>query len=125
MKVTKLKKEIIDNTCKIDDEYPLHLFKINGEIWRVDVYSHGLALEMLKRDQFDTRYRLIETRSMIGYLTTRINGKRLYQHRLLWQVFNGEIPTGFTIDHINQVTGLLLTTFPTGWLTGRKLPKNR
>jgi hypothetical protein len=103
MKVTKLVKEIIDDSCKIDERFPLHLFKTNGEIWRVDVNTQNLALEMLKRDQFDTRYRLIESRSTDGYLPAGFNGKSFQQHRLLWKVFKGEIPPENTIDHINGV----------------------
>lgn len=29
--------------------------------------------------------------------------KRLYVHRLVWETYNGEIPTGYEIDHINSV----------------------
>ena len=37
-----------------------------------------------------------------GYRVIIINYKRYMAHRLVWTYHNGEIPTGFEIDHINQ-----------------------
>ena len=37
-----------------------------------------------------------------GYYTVGINGKTKYYHRLVWEYFNGPIPTGMDIDHINN-----------------------
>lgn len=43
----------------------------------------------------------------LGYLQVKIyvEGKTLreYAHRLVWKAFNGEIPDGFEIDHINCI----------------------
>lgn len=36
-----------------------------------------------------------------GYLRVRINGKEYRGHRIIWEMHNGEIPTGYLIDHIN------------------------
>jgi HNH endonuclease len=36
-----------------------------------------------------------------GYMTFRQGSKKLYLHRLVWQLFNGEIPADREIDHIN------------------------
>lgn len=41
------------------------------------------------------------TLSKAGYLRIRYNGKVEYVHRLMWQHFNGPIPSGMHIDHIN------------------------
>lgn len=38
-----------------------------------------------------------------GYVRVRINGQLLMAHRLIWEMFNGPIPEGFEIDHINHV----------------------
>ena len=38
-----------------------------------------------------------------GYLTVRVDNKRLrkFVHRVVWEAFNGEVPEGFELDHIN------------------------
>lgn len=44
-----------------------------------------------------------------GYLFVRLtkNGitKNFYVHRLVWEAFNGEIPDGYEINHIDENTG--------------------
>ena len=37
-----------------------------------------------------------------GYLDTRVDGQRIYIHRLIWMYVYGSLPTG-VIDHINGV----------------------
>lgn len=37
-----------------------------------------------------------------GYIEIRVNYQRHYAHRLIWVYFNGEIPKGYSIDHINH-----------------------
>lgn len=37
-----------------------------------------------------------------GYKEIRVNYKRYYAHRLIWEYFNGAIPKGMSIDHINH-----------------------
>ena len=36
-----------------------------------------------------------------GYGRVRVNGKELLIHRVIYEMFNGEIPEEMTIDHIN------------------------
>lgn len=36
-----------------------------------------------------------------GYIQTKIFGRKFKCHRLIWLLFNGEIPNGYEIDHIN------------------------
>lgn len=38
-----------------------------------------------------------------GYISMSLEGKPYYQHRFIWEAFNGEIPDGFEIDHINTI----------------------
>lgn len=38
-----------------------------------------------------------------GYFQVRIAGKKQLVHRLIWEAFNGPIPKGMQIDHINRV----------------------
>lgn len=40
-----------------------------------------------------------------GYRMEQINGKQYTVHRVLWETFNGPIPEGMQIDHINGVRG--------------------
>jgi len=40
-------------------------------------------------------------RKKLGRRTIRFNGKRRYFSRVLWAAFNGPIPKGMNIDHIN------------------------
>ena len=37
-----------------------------------------------------------------GYRSVRIDGKLWKEHKIIWIMFNGEIPDGFQIDHINR-----------------------
>jgi hypothetical protein len=55
-----------------------------------------------------------------GYLQVTLNlnntRKKIYIHRLVWEMFNGPIPKGYEIDHINcnkadnQISNLQLMT---------------
>ena len=38
-----------------------------------------------------------------GYIQLTCNGKTLLAHRVIWEMFNGAIPTGLGIDHINLI----------------------
>ncbi len=38
---------------------------------------------------------------MYKYKKTKMNGKRIYSHRKVWTLANGEIPDGYVIHHIN------------------------
>jgi len=51
-----------------------------------------------------------------GYIRVRKNGKEYRAHRLIWELFYGEIPDGYVIDHIdgnvynNSIENLRLAT---------------
>ena len=38
-----------------------------------------------------------------GYIELKCNGKDFQAHRVVWEMFNGKIPEGLQIDHINGV----------------------
>lgn len=38
-----------------------------------------------------------------GYVIGRFNQKTIRAHRVIWEIFNGEIPEGMQIDHINHI----------------------
>lgn len=51
-----------------------------------------------------------------GYIRVRISGKEYRAHRIIWEMFNGPIPEGLLIDHIdrdvynNRIENLRLVT---------------
>lgn len=38
-----------------------------------------------------------------GYLHINIDGRRVKNHRIIWEMHNGRIPEGMEIDHINHI----------------------
>lgn len=68
--------------------------------------------------------------SVYGYIEVRINKKLLKAHRIIWEMFNGEIPDGKLIDHINgnrndnRIENLRLVTFSQNCLNNKKRRNN-
>ena len=46
---------------------------------------------------------LVTYKNSIGYIVANIKGIPIGMHRLVYMYFNGDIPKGMVIDHINQV----------------------
>lgn len=40
-----------------------------------------------------------------GYLRVKIKGKMVLLHRLIWETFNGPIPDGLQIGHLDEDPG--------------------
>lgn len=40
-----------------------------------------------------------------GYQCVRYKSKHSYRHRVIWEMYNGPIPSGMMIDHINGIPG--------------------
>lgn len=38
-----------------------------------------------------------------GHLKATVNKKTVFVHRIVWEMINGPIPDGMTIDHINHI----------------------
>lgn len=36
-----------------------------------------------------------------GYISVEVGGKSLPSHRIIWEMFNGKIPDGLVVDHID------------------------
>jgi len=51
-----------------------------------------------------------------GYIRIVFKGKKMMAHRMIWEMFNGEIPEGMEVHHINgvrddnRIDNLALTT---------------
>lgn len=43
----------------------------------------------------------ITSTNNLGYIRVGFKQKRYYAHRLIWNLFHGEIPKGYEIDHID------------------------
>ena len=51
----------------------------------------------------DGKLKRLTCKNSNGYYTVVINGKMKYLHRLVYEHFNGPIPTGLQVDHMNNV----------------------
>lgn len=43
------------------------------------------------------------TKNSAGYREIRVNNKTVYEHRYVWEQYNGKMPKGFHIHHINGI----------------------
>ena len=56
------------------------------------------------------------TDNLYWYSTTRVNGKRVYMHKYVWEYYNSTIPKGYEVHHIdlnrdnNNIENLQLLT---------------
>ena len=67
------------------------LFCDNGTLYRIP--NHYTKFRQLKTEKTNGG----------GYVITTVNGQHPYVHRIIWEVFNGEIPKNYEIDHINTI----------------------
>lgn len=70
------------------------------------IYSNGVLY--WKEHRYKTRIKpgdVAGCRGSIGYWQIVINKKYFLRHRIVWEMFNGPIPDGMMIDHINHIPG--------------------
>lgn len=66
-----------------------------------------------------------------GYVGIFIKGTYYFAHRIIWEMFNGEIPVGLVIDHIdgnrsnNMVENLRICTFQQNHFNRGKQSNNK
>ena len=82
----KNKNNEIEVWTKLDDEYEVSNI---GGVKALNYYKRGIE------------YILPQHTNNKGYKTVHAHRKNELVHRLIWQGFNGEIPEGMEIDHIN------------------------
>ena len=63
--------------------------------------ENGRTYYVTTEGEFFSETKHLKKSSVNGYEYVSIDGKSKIAHRLIWQVFNGEIPEGMEIDHIN------------------------
>lgn len=70
-----------------------YLFKYRGGdlYWKVKPTKNRKAGEV------------VTGKAVNGYLRVGYGGRRYFAHRVIWELFNGEIPEGSQIDHINGI----------------------
>ena len=74
------------------------------------------AMRNHSKPKEDTQYTKINMLVRRGYRYVRVYGKLLLAHRIIWEMFNGPIPEGMEVDHIdtnpsnNDISNLRLAT---------------
>ncbi len=69
------------------------------------------------------------TKTIRGYVAVTVDGKKHYAHRIIWEMFNGQINNGLCIDHIdgngsnNRIENLRLVSLSQNQRNA-KTPKN-
>lgn len=86
---------------------------MRNDEWQL-IYDSGNIVKYIDRQGEILKYNFSKGEARIikpstnpnGYKTTlvntRIENERAYIHRLVWEAFNGAIPEGMEIDHINN-----------------------
>ena len=76
-----------------------------GDVAYRELTSNGMTLFITEDGRFfrDNGYQIIGVRYPSGYRHITFAGKRYPASRLVWNTFNGDIPEGMEIDHINTV----------------------
>ena len=68
------------------------------------IYNEGELFHKLSRGSRKTGDCVGNTHTS-GYKRTRINNREVKIHTVVWEMFNGTIPKGFEVDHINHRKG--------------------
>ena len=63
---------------------------------RIDARGHKVKEKLLKPNIVRRYYRVVLYKNSIK--------KKYYVHRLVWIAFNGQIPEGYEVNHINEIT---------------------
>ena len=72
-----------------------------AELNEMFIYTDGVITHKLSRRGV-TKGRRAGQFDKYGYLVAFIHGERFKIHRLIWIMFNGDIPDGMQIDHLNR-----------------------
>lgn len=87
------------------------------ELKKCFVYDHGNLIWVGKTTPKRKHGRIVGTKGTHGYLSCYFQGKLLLNHRIIYALHYGEIPSSMTIDHIdgnklnNKIENLRLATY--------------
>ena len=78
--------------------------KLNPDYHRWFYYSNGI---LLWKERPSNRVRVGDIVGTInkGYVGVVLNKRRYERHRIVWEMFNGPIPGGMCVDHLNGIAG--------------------
>jgi len=62
----------------------------------------GRLINRIKRNSRAPQGAIAGSLNNSGYLVTRVSGRSIRVHRIVWEMHNGPIPFGIEIDHINR-----------------------
>jgi hypothetical protein len=70
---------------------------------RNENYAYSCGYEADRKGKiYDPRHRRVTLINSGGYELFRVDGFRVFAHRLVWLCFHGEIPDGYVIHHENR-----------------------
>lgn len=110
----------MERVINLEDEIMLDdkVFKILNMVGNSKklINDEGMILTIFNNRKDSDNVSYGSKNSKTGYYTTIVDGKAQYVHRLVWKLFNGEIPEGYEINHIdgnksnNKLSNLELMT---------------
>lgn len=100
VEITKQFKEKYTGQCI---EYQDCLFLDNGDIYKMG--GAHCSCKNPSKKVYKTFKKVNQTLARIGYLVCQVGCKCDYAHRHIWRAFNGDIPEGMEIDHIDTNRG--------------------
>ncbi len=84
--------------------------KIENERFNEAIKKHGKDFEKYKNlivfkdgTILNKFFKKIGATGLKGYIYVTSNHKQYLAHRIIWEAFNGKIPDGMQIDHINTI----------------------
>ena len=66
-------------------------------------YKDGFLRNKFSRNPMAMKDSVAGTLHHSGYYQVQVDGKLYMVHRVIWCMFNGDIPDGHEIDHINHI----------------------
>lgn len=70
--------------------------------WNYYFYVDGCVLRWKIKNSRVSPGDAAGTLTKNGYIQVKVNQKRFYAHRIVWEMFGGKIPEWMQIDHINH-----------------------
>ena len=89
---------------KLEKQKTVLFNKINGVDYRIlKINGKDLYVTIDGRFIKFNGQEIIGHKNHLGYITVSCYGRKYQASRIMWEAFNGEIPVGMEIDHINTI----------------------